>query len=77
VTPLLDDDAPLGRFRFRLTKPDGSRQECKGSVGVVFFVPSRPPPSSGLLLYGVDKSEVPVGTVVWLLGPDAPGPPSP
>ena len=73
VPHIPEEQSTLGRLRLRLESPDGTVRECDGWVGPEFISPPRLPPHGALLLYGIEKADVPIDTRVSVIGRMSPG----
>ncbi|MEZ6092995.1 MAG: hypothetical protein R3C03_01985 [Pirellulaceae bacterium] len=65
--PLVDSLASPGQIPVVLKRPDGQEFEATASIN---FVHQTPPPTEhrfAVILTGVAKSDVPIGTEIWIL----------
>ena len=64
--PAVSEFSGPAKFEVELKRPDGSSRTAELSVTYAFPVPTPPRPQWTCLLKGVEKSEVPIGTEVWI-----------
>lgn len=75
VAPFLDaSEAKRERFQVELRKPDGQIAHVSAFVQIPFFSPPSRVPRAQLMLFGVTKPDVPVGTEVWAIRDPRRGP---
>ena len=64
--PAVTEFSGPANLAVELKRPDGSSITAELSVTYTFPVPTPPNPQWTCLLRGVGKSEVPIGTEVWI-----------
>lgn len=64
--PAVSEFSGPANFEVELWRPDGSSRIAQLSVTYTFLVPTPTNPQWTCLLRGVEKSEVPIGTEVWI-----------